>query len=97
MANFTGNWNIVAADGTRFLMALSQNGNVVNGNYSPRNGMISGQVGPDGKLTYRWQDGAGNQGSGQFMLSPDGSTCNGTFSTTADPTVVSGTWGGPRQ
>jgi hypothetical protein len=94
---FTGTWNIVAADGTNYLMKLGQKGAMVGGEYSPRNGTISGQVGIDGKLTYSWSDAAGNRGTGQFSLSGDRNSMTGTFSNFSDPTVVSGTWGGSRQ
>jgi hypothetical protein len=78
-------------------MKLGQKGAMVGGEYSPRNGTISGQVGTDGKLTYSWSDAAGNQGTGQFTLSGDRNSMTGTFSNFSDPTVVSGTWGGSRQ
>lgn len=94
---FAGNWATVTGEGARFEMILTQADRRVTGSYSPNNGFIEGTVGANGRLTYRWRQDGGYSCAGVFHLAPDGRSFSGTFSNSADPNEISGSWYGTRK
>jgi hypothetical protein len=85
-------------------MQLAQNGTTVTGGYvvdgSTSRGRISGNV-SGSMLTFTWDQDGGFTGSGQFLLSPDGSAFRGSYTGNPHPALtpdlLTGSWQGQRQ
>jgi hypothetical protein len=94
-ANFTGEWNTIN-NGLQTVMRLQQQGNRVTGTYDYQDGLILGFVNGT-TLTLTWTHAPANtfMGYGQFVMSADGRTFNGTWSSPA--WGQQGTWTGTRR
>jgi hypothetical protein len=99
-ANFSGTWATVTAAGTNYTMTLTQNGEIVSGQYVSADGaykgVINGNV-SDRTLIYQWSQQDGQKGTGKFTLSADGSKFEGWWTYSDDPNVVEASWNGIRQ
>lgn len=90
-ASFAGAWETVAGSSTKYTVRLTQAGNKVTGSYSPRNGKIFGGVVTGDKLTFKWTQDGGYEGTGEFTLSEDGKGFTGS-STAIKPETVTRSW-----
>ncbi len=89
--SFAGTWDTVAGGSTRYTVRLTQTGNKVTGSYSPRNGKIFGGVVTGNKLTFKWTQDGGWEGTGEFTLNDDGKGFDGS-STATKPQVMTNSW-----
>lgn len=99
--SFAGDWDTVTSGGASYRMVLVQSGGQVSGTYEPSSGTITGTSitrAPDGGsvITFVWAEGTRTNGSGRFALAADGQSFTGSWSASADPNAVSGTWTGTR-
>ncbi|HEX7917087.1 SH3 domain-containing protein [Rudaea sp.] len=97
-ASFDGSWS-ADADNVAYSISLSQEGTRVSGRYQGADGsagQINGQV--SGKvLRFTWMQKDGTRGSGKFVLSADGESFDGTYSSGNGPDAIGGSWNGTRQ
>lgn len=89
--SFAGTWETVAGSATRYTVRLTQTGNKVTGSYSPRNGKIFGGVVVGNKLTFKWTQDGGWEGTAEFTLNDDGKGFSGS-STATKPQAVTNSW-----
>lgn len=89
--SFTGVWETVAGSATRYTVRLTQVGKKVTGTYSPRNGKIFSGVVVGNKVTFKWTQDGGYEGTGEFTLNADGKGFTGS-ATSTKPEVVTHTW-----
>lgn len=88
---FSGVWETVAGSATRYTVRLTQVGNKVTGTYSPYHGKIFGGTVVGNKVTFKWSQDGGWEGTGEFTLNDDGKGFSGS-STATKPEVVTHTW-----
>jgi hypothetical protein len=105
--NFSGVWNTTTSKGEKLVIALRHDRSdfsVVGGSYhlfgdvtdKPLDGGLKGTV-TDNVLRFTWSQDEGRR-AGRFILSSDGESFEGTFSTTTNPDDTSGgTCKGSRQ
>ena len=91
VASFAGTWETVAGSATKYTVRLTQTGNKVNGSYSPRNGKIFGGVVVGNKLTFKWTQDGGNEGTAEFIMNDDGDGFAGS-ATATKPVAVTNSW-----
>ncbi len=89
--SFAGVWETVAGSATRYTVRLTQVGNKVTGSYSPRNGKIFGGVVTGKKLTFKWTQDGGYEGTAEFIMDDDGKGFAGS-STATKPTLQIHPW-----
>ncbi len=90
-ASFAGTWETVAGSATRYTVRLTQTGNKVTGSYSPRNGKIFGGVVTGNKLTFKWTQDGGYEGTAEFIMNDEGDGFAGS-STATKPVSVTNSW-----
>ncbi|MEQ1921676.1 MAG: hypothetical protein ABL952_04125 [Pyrinomonadaceae bacterium] len=90
-ASFGGTWETVVGSATKYTVRLTQTGNKVTGSYSPRNGKIFGGLVTGNKLTFKWTQDGGYEGTGEFTLNDDGTGFTGS-ATSIKPTPVTRPW-----
>ena len=91
VASFAGTWETVAGSATKYTVRLTQTGNRVTGSYSPRNGKIFGGVVVGNKLTFKWTQDGGNEGTAEFIMNDDGDGFAGS-ATATKPVAVTNSW-----
>ena len=91
VASFAGTWETVAGSATKYTVRLTQTGNRVTGSYSPRNGKIFGGVVVGNKLTFKWTQDGGNEGTAEFVMNDDGDGFAGS-ATATKPVAVTNSW-----
>lgn len=76
--SFAGTWKTLAGGGYRYTVILKQVGNKVSGTYSPGNGKIFEGVVTGNKLTFKWTQDGGNEGTAEFTMNENGKGFTGT-------------------
>jgi hypothetical protein len=89
--SFGGTWKTIAGGSTRYTVILNQVGDKVTGSYSPGNGKIFDGVVTDQKLTFKWTQDGGYEGTGEFTMDQDGKGFKGS-STAVKPKAFSVSW-----
>ncbi len=89
--SFAGTWKTIAGGTHRYTVILKQVGNEVTGSYSPGNGKIFDGVVSDNKVTFKWTQDGGYEGTGEFTLNQDGKGFKGS-STALKPKEFTNTW-----
>ena len=89
--SFTGTWKTIAGGTNQYTVILKQVGKTVTGSYSPGNGKIFGGVVSDNKLTFKWTQDGGFEGTGEFTMDQDGQGFTGS-STALKPKEFTSTW-----
>lgn len=89
--SFTGTWKTIAGGTHPYTVILKQVGNKVTGSYSPGNGKIFDGVVTGNKLTFKWSQDGGYEGTGEFTMNKDGKGFTGT-STALKPKEFTNTW-----
>lgn len=89
--SFTGTWKTIAGGSNPYTVILKQIGAKVSGTYSPGNGKIFDGVVTDRKLTFKWTQDGGYEGTAEFMMDEDGKGFTGS-STALKPKEFSVTW-----
>lgn len=88
---FTGEWQTVSGSNYHYTVRLKQIGKRVTGSYSPGNGKIFDGVVVGDKLTFKWTQDGGYEGTGEFTLNDDRKGFTGS-STASKPTVHTNSW-----
>lgn len=89
--SFTGTWPTLAAGTTEYTVRLQQVDDTVTGSFSPQNGKIFDGVVEGRKLTFKWTQNGGWEGTAEFTMNRDGKGFTGT--TTAEkPQQFSHSW-----
>lgn len=88
---FTGIWDTRSAGTYKYTVRLTQTGNKVIGTYTPGNGKIFGGVVVGNKVTFKWRQDGGYEGTGEFTLDDDRKGFTGS-STAIKPAPQSNTW-----
>jgi hypothetical protein len=95
--SFAGTWNTFSGGGnTPFKVTLTQTGNKVTGSYSPGNGKIFDGVVIGRKLTFKWTQDGGYEGTGEFEMDEDGKGFIGS-STALKPKQFTNAWSTPHK
>jgi len=89
--SFTGTWKTIAGGTTRYTVILKQTDNEVIGSYSPGNGKIFDGVVNERKLTFKWSQDGGYEGTAEFTMDQDGKGFTGR-STAIKPKGFTVTW-----
>jgi len=89
--SFTGTWKTLAGGTNQYTVILEQIGNAVTGSYSPGNGKIFDGVVTDNKLTFKWTQDGGFEGTAEFIMAEDGKGFTGT-SNALKPKEFTVTW-----
>ncbi len=88
---YTGIWNTIAGGTHEYTVTLKQVGNSVTGSYSPGNGKIFEGVVVGNRLTFKWSQDGGYEGTGEFTLDENGKGFKGS-STALKPQQFTNTW-----
>ncbi len=89
--SFSGTWKTIAGGTHRYTVILKQIGEQVTGGYAPGNGKIFDGVVSDNKLTFKWTQDGGFEGTGEFTMDQDGKGFTGS-STALKPQEFTNTW-----
>ena len=76
--SFAGTWKTIAGGANQYTVILKQVGNTVTGTYSPGNGKIFGGVVTGNKLTFKWTQDGGFEGTAEFTMNEDGKGFTGS-------------------
>jgi hypothetical protein len=90
--SFAGTWKTLAGGSHQYTVILEQIDNNVTGSYSPGNGKIFDGVVTDNKLTFKWTQDGGFEGTAEFTMNEDGKGFTGS-STALKPKEFTVTWG----
>ncbi|MFT3744325.1 MAG: hypothetical protein QM785_08515 [Pyrinomonadaceae bacterium] len=91
VVSFTGTWETIAGNSSRYTVQMKQTGNKVVGSYSPRNGKIFGGIVVGNKLTFKWTQDEGYEGTAEFVMDDEGKGFAGS-STAIKPVEMTNTW-----
>jgi hypothetical protein len=89
--SFTGTWKTLSGGSYPYTVILKQTGNKVTGSYSPGNGVIREGVVVGNKVTFKWTQDNGYEGTGEFTLDKTGKGFTGS-STASKPKQFTVTW-----
>lgn len=89
--SFAGTWQTLAGGSHQYTVILEQIGNNVTGSYSPGNGKIFDGVVTDNKLTFKWTQDGGFEGTAEFTMDEGGKGFTGS-STALKPKEFTVTW-----
>ncbi len=89
--SFTGTWKTISGGTHLYTVILKQIDNEVTGSYSPGNGKIFDGVVTDRKLTFKWTQDGGYEGTAEFIMDEDGKGFTGS-STALKPKEFTSTW-----
>lgn len=89
--SFTGTWKTLAGGSYPYTVILKQIGKKVTGTYSPGNGKIFDGVVTGNKVTFKWTQDGGYEGTGEFTLDKNGKGFTGS-STAVKPKQSTSTW-----
>lgn len=89
--SFTGTWKTIAGGTHQYTVILKQTGTTVTGSYSPGNGKIFDGVVTGNRLTFKWTQDGGYEGTGEFVMDEDGKDFTGS-STALKPKQFTNTW-----
>lgn len=94
--SFAGTWKTIAGGTHQYTVTLKQVGNQVTGSYSPGNGKIFDGVVTGNKLTFKWTQDGGYEGTAEFRMYDDGEEVDGKgfagFSHALKPTEFTVPW-----
>jgi hypothetical protein len=76
--SFAGTWKTIAGGTHQYTVVLEQIGKNVTGSYSPGNGKIFDGVVTDNKLTFKWTQDGGYEGTAEFTMDEDGKGFTGS-------------------
>lgn len=89
--SFNGTWKTIAGGSTLYTVILKQVGNRVTGTYSPGDGKITEGVVTGSKLTFKWTQNGGYEGTGEFTMNKGGKGFTGS-SIAVKPSPIKNTW-----
>jgi hypothetical protein len=89
--SFTGTWKTIAGGTHQYTVVLKQTDNEITGSYSPGNGKIFDGVVVERKVTFKWTQDGGWEGTGEFTMREDGKGFTGS-STALKPQEFTNTW-----
>ncbi len=89
--SFSGTWKTIAGGTHQYTVILKQVGNEMTGSYSPGNGKIFDGVVSGNKVTFKWTQDGGYEGTGEFTMDQDGKGFKGS-STALKPKEFTNTW-----
>jgi hypothetical protein len=102
IADFSGDWNVVTSTGVIYHMTINQLKEIVSGTFVDQTGLQGGLNGGIGGrvMGFSIVMNGGAPGSGQFALSPDGTSMDGGFQLAPMPNMqpyaLAGSWHGTR-
>jgi hypothetical protein len=90
-ASFAGTWKTIAGGTNQYTVILKQIGKKVTGSYTPGNGKILDGVVSDDKLTFKWTQDGGFEGTAVFTMDEDRKGFTGS-SSAVKPREFTVTW-----